>query len=110
MSHTQLCSYHAIQLVIWQCMTLAGCFVLEARSVSDADLSARHAVIVSNTCCKQLAYGTWRRVHIWCSYPIRSSRVTGNRSSSLYAGIMTDSDFVASEKMDGGGTYRGATL
>lgn len=32
--------------------------------------------------------------------------MTGSRSSSLYAGIMTDSDFVASEKIDGGGTYK----
>lgn len=38
---------------------------------------------------------------------MRSSRVTGSRSSSLYAGMTTDSDFVGSEKIDGGETYKG---
>ena len=37
---------------------------------------------------------------------MRSSRVNGNRSSSLYAGRTTDSDFVGSEKIDGGGTCK----
>lgn len=37
---------------------------------------------------------------------MRSSRVTGKRSSSLYAGMTTDRDFVGSEKMDGGGTCK----
>ncbi len=39
-------------------------------------------------------------------YPIRSSRVTGNRSSSLYAGMTTERDFVASAKIEGGGTCK----
>jgi len=39
-------------------------------------------------------------------YPMRSSRVTGSRSSSLYAGMTTERDFVASAKIEGGGTCR----
>lgn len=38
------------------------------------------------------------------AYPVSSANVSPRRSSSLYAGITTDRDFVASEKIDGGGT------
>jgi len=37
---------------------------------------------------------------------MRSSRVTGSLSSSLYAGMTTERDFVASAKIEGGGTCR----